>query len=81
MMADDIGAPSTLAGWNVRIIFGSIVLGFCMSIIAYLVLKGSPTNSLHESALTGAFFLIAAILAGFGVGTVAERVLALLNKK
>ena len=75
------GAPSTLAGWNVRIIFGSIVLGFRMSIIGYLVLKGSPTNSLHDSALAWSFGVVIAILAGFGVGTVAERMLTALSKK
>lgn len=79
-MSEDVGAPSALAGWNVRIIFGSIVLAFCMGLIAYVVLKGTPGNSLHDSAQSWAFLLIFAILGGFGVGTLAEPLLNALKK-
>jgi len=80
-MSDETSAPSTLASWNVRIIFGSIVLAFCMYVILYVVLKGAPGNSLHDSALSWAFMLIAAILGGFGVGTFAAPLLSALTVK
>lgn len=79
-MSEDAAAPSAAAGWNVRVIFGSVVLALCIALIAYLVAKGSPTNSLHESALSWGFILIAAILGGFGVGTLAAPLLSALKK-
>lgn len=75
------GAPSALASWNVRIIFGSIVLGFCMALIAYTMLLGKSDNSLHQSALSWSFALILAILFGFGVGANIDSVMALATGK
>lgn len=74
-------APSARSAWNVRIIFGSAALAFCLAVISFIVVKGTPGNSLHDSALSWSFMLVIAILAGFGVGTVAEPILALFKKK
>lgn len=80
-MSDDTGAPSATAGWNVRVIFGSGIIAFCMAVIAFVVLKGTPGNSLHDSALAWSFALILAVMGGFGVGTLAAPLLSVLSKK
>lgn len=74
------GAPSALAAWNVRIIFGSIMLAFCMGIIVLVLWKGDGNNSLHGSALQWSFALIGAILLGFGVGSMLEPLLNAIKK-
>jgi hypothetical protein len=74
------GAPSAIAAWNVRIIFGSVMLAFCMCIIAMVLWRGTSGNSLHESALSWSFALIAAILFGFGVGSVLEPLVSAFKK-
>jgi hypothetical protein len=75
------GAPSALAAWNVRLTFGSIMLAFCMGIIVMVLWKGDGNNSLHNSALSWSFALIAAILLGFGVGAVLEPLVSAFTKK
>jgi len=77
-MSDE--APSTLAAWNARIIFGAVALAFCMAIIAFTVIKGASGNTLHESAQSWSFALIGAILLGFGVGAVAEPLVKAFKK-
>jgi hypothetical protein len=74
------GAPDALAAWNVRIIFGSITLGFCWFIILALLWRGTSGNSLHSDALSWSFALIAATLLGFGVGGVIEPLLKAFKK-
>lgn len=74
------GAPSQLAAWNVRIIFGSITLGFCWGIILIILWKGTPGNALHDSALSWCFALIGAVLLGFGVGGVLEPLLTAMKR-
>lgn len=77
-MSDE--APSAVASWNVRVIFGSIVLAFCLATVSWVTVFGSPTNSLHQSAQSWSFGIIIAILAGFGVGTFAAPLVAALKK-
>jgi hypothetical protein len=75
------GAPSALAAWNVRLIFGSIMLAFCMVIIVLVLWKGDGNNSLHKDALSWSYALIGCILLGFGVGAVLEPLVTAFNKR
>lgn len=63
-------APSLIAGTNTRRWTISISLIFTWSLIVYLVVSGSPTNSLHESALAWAFMTNIAVLFAYSFGTV-----------
>lgn len=63
--------PQDLLPKRVRINLVCITVMFCLSLIAFLIAKGSPTNSLHESALAWAFVMVGAVLAGLGFGAVA----------
>jgi cytochrome bd-type quinol oxidase subunit 2 len=66
---------------KVRIVFASIALAFCFVLIGYIVLKGSPTNSLHESALAWAFVVTGGTLAGIGFGAIASLLPTLVKTK
>lgn len=72
------GAPSVLAAWNARIIFGSIAMAFAMAIVILTTWKGDHTNTLHTSAQGWGFAIIGVIIVGFGVGAGLETY---LNKK
>lgn len=60
-------APSPREGWTVQVVACGICLVFAISTITYLVFHGSPTNSLHDSALSWSFTLIGVVLVGLGV--------------
>ena len=79
--APEFGAPGSRAAWNVRLIFGTTTLILCWGVILTIVWKGTPGNSLHDSALTWSFALIAAVLLGFGVGSVIEPLLTATTGK
>jgi hypothetical protein len=51
--------------WRIGVSVGVLVL--CFIAIAYLIGWGSPTNSLHESALAWAFSLVLGILVINGI--------------
>lgn len=72
------GAPSILAAWNARIIFGSVAMVFAVAIVILTTWKGDPANSLHTSAQGWGFAIIGVILVGFGVGAGLETY---LNRK
>jgi hypothetical protein len=77
----EFGAPGSRAAWNVRIVFGSITLALCWAIIGLVLWSGDGGNTLHASALSWCFALIAAVLLGFGVGAVLEPLVTAVMKK
>lgn len=55
-----------LVGKTLRTVTTAVSLTFALSLIAYLVWQGNPENSLHQSALSWAFMILGALLAGVG---------------
>jgi hypothetical protein len=49
---------------------------FNAGIIVFCLLKGEPTNSLHSSAMSWAFFVDLTILAGLGIGSLVPSSIA-----
>ncbi len=65
-----------------RTVIAVIVLALCAAAIGWLLAWGAPDNSLHQSALSWSYTLVACILAGIGIGTVMTQFIpALLGKK
>lgn len=71
-MADDTTAPGVTEAFSkrVRLNFASLSLAYCFGLISYLVWRGAPGNSLHESALSWAFIVAGGVLGGIGFGAV-----------
>jgi uncharacterized membrane protein YdcZ (DUF606 family) len=57
---------------RVRLSFANGTVGFCVLLIVFVVVRGDPANSLHQSALAWAFALFGGVLAGIGFGAVAQ---------
>lgn len=62
-LTDDTGQGAK----NFRRIITGATLMFCFSIIVALIYKGTAGNSLHESAMSWAWFGVVVILAGTGL--------------
>lgn len=78
-------APSTEAleppaNKTIRATLGVVTLLLAAALIAYLVSKGTPGNSLHDSALAWSFTLIALVLVGFGFGAALPALTNLLPR-
>jgi hypothetical protein len=56
--------------------FAWAAFAFTVALVGYLVGWGSPTNSLHESALSWGFFVLIGVLASTGLATVRDVILA-----
>lgn len=65
-MTDMISNSTISAGRSTHIVFGAVVTAFCLGLIAFIVLEGSPTNSLHTSALAWSFATVGVVMASFG---------------
>jgi hypothetical protein len=66
--------PVTPIGPRTRVIAAAIGGMFAMGIVIYLVTKGSPTNSLHESALSWSYLMMMGILGGLGFGAIKDLI-------
>jgi hypothetical protein len=64
--------PVTPVGPRTRVAAAAIGGTFAMGMVIYLVMKGSPTNSLHESALSWSYLMIMGILIGLGFGAIKD---------
>lgn len=64
----------TPLGPRTRVTAAAIGGAFSMAMAVYIVMKGSPTNSLHESALSWSFMMIMAILIGLGFGAIKDLI-------
>jgi hypothetical protein len=64
-----------------RAVTALAVLVFCLGTIAWLILNGSPTNSLHQSALSWSYTIILVTMAALGLNVTAETVAKLLTAK
>ena len=58
--------------WKTGIAIGVMVL--CALAIGYLIVWGVDDNSLHASAMSWSFTLIAAVMAGLGVAGIAPQI-------
>lgn len=70
-----------IANHTIRAIIGVVTMFICWGMIGYLVRNGSPTNSLHESALSWGFTLIGVILIAFGLGAAIPTILDTIRGK
>lgn len=66
---------------NGRAVAAVAVLLFCVGTIAWLLLKGDPANSLHQSALSWSYTIILVAMAALGLNVTAEAVAQLLVGK
>jgi len=64
---------------TLRALLGLGVMSFCMSIVVGLLYNGSPTNSLHESAMSWAWAIILLMVMAFGLGNAVEAAINVYN--
>lgn len=78
-MSEDVNDDSL--GKRTRTWFAAGSVIFCIFVIVWLIFHGHAGNTLHESALSWAFTLMGAVLAGVGFGAVTHFVPLMLGKK
>lgn len=64
-----------------RAVSAFAILAFCLGTIAWLIVNGSPTNSLHQSAMSWSYTIILVTMAALGLNVTAEMVAKLLTAK
>jgi hypothetical protein len=77
----DTPTEETPLGPRTRVTAAAIGGSFAMGMAIYLVLKGSPTNSLHESALSWSYLMMVGILIGLGFGAIKDLMPSWFVKK
>jgi hypothetical protein len=60
---------------------GITSLAASYSLLWALMIYGSSTNGLHETAVTGCFVVILSILGGFGFGQIVDKIPGVFGKK
>jgi hypothetical protein len=78
-MSDELPAPEGFSK-RIRLNFAWGITAFSVALISYLVWNGESANILHQSALSGAFFTLAGILAGVGFGAIATNITSIFRK-
>lgn len=66
------GIPLPLRKTRKQIVIAT--LAFCWSVVAMLLWKGEPTNSLHTSALAWAFATSTAVIFAYVFGAVVDNI-------
>jgi len=72
------GLPIPTRTTRKQLVIGTLI--FCASMIAYVVIKGEPTNSLHSSALAWSYTLMGATLFAYVFGAIMDNFNVIKNQ-